>query len=74
MRTKMKTRETESVRPKLQKGAGRWLLLYCEHDHFAGCIPYGEWSDARKKYGRKDARIKCAKCAGGNGNGRARKK
>ncbi|MCK5547760.1 MAG: hypothetical protein KAI64_02010 [Thermoplasmata archaeon] len=68
-RTKLK-RATEQVRPKLKDGAGRWLLLYCEHGHFQSCIPFGNWSDARKRYGRKHAMIDCAGCAGGNGNGR----
>lgn len=57
-----------SVKPKLQAGAGRWLLLMCEQDHLLRSIPYGDWSDARRKYGRKSAMVDCGRCATEVGN------
>lgn len=56
-------RSTKQVGCELVAGAGRWLLLYCEGGHSQQCIPYGEWSAARKKYGRKNATVDCGRCA-----------
>ena len=56
-------REFEKVRPVLKRGAGRWLLLMCEHGHYLRSIPYGEWEDARRRYERKSAVVKCGRCA-----------
>jgi hypothetical protein len=61
-RTGIETKPTATVRPKLQRGAGRWLLLTCEQGHLKAHIPYGDWSDARKKYGRKKATVECWRC------------
>jgi hypothetical protein len=55
--------ERKRVKPVLQDGAGRWLLLLCEHGHYLRSIPYGEWTDARRKYERKSAHVKCGRCA-----------
>jgi hypothetical protein len=63
-RKKMKT-EGRSVRPVLQAGAGRWMLVTCPEGHLLRSIPYGEWSDARKRLGRKKARLNCGKCLNG---------
>lgn len=47
------------------KVRGRWMLLTCEQGHLKASIPYGDWSDARKKYGRRNATIECAGCFDG---------
>jgi len=57
------TRPTKQVGVELVSGAGRWLLLFCEAGHSQQCFPYGEWSAARKKYGRKNATVDCGSCA-----------
>jgi hypothetical protein len=58
-------RPTATVRPKLNHQKGRWLLLTCEQGHLKASIPFGEWVDARKKYGRRNATIECAGCFDG---------
>lgn len=68
-RAKLK-RACATVKPKLQAGAGMWLLLFCEHGHYLRSIRRGEWTDARRKYERKSAHVKCGRCARENGNGR----
>jgi hypothetical protein len=61
-RRKLK-RACKMVKPRLQAGAGRWLLMFCERGHILRQFPYGEWSDARRRYGRKRAQVKCSRCA-----------
>lgn len=54
---------TKTVRPILQAGAGRWLMVYCPAGHLIRQIPYGEWSDARRQLERKGATVECVRCA-----------
>lgn len=51
----------------LQDGSGMWLLLTCEKGHLIAQFRHGDWSDARKKYGRKNATVLCARCYNENG-------
>lgn len=58
-------RPTETVPAVLQAGAGRWLLLMCPSGHGKKQFSYGEWTEARKRYGRKGATVECAGCYDG---------
>lgn len=62
MKRTVLSKPRKTVRPVLQPGAGRWLLVFCEHGHLQVQIPYGDWSDARRKYGRKNATVDCIQC------------
>ncbi len=61
-RTGIATSPKVAVGARLQRGAGRWLLLTCEQGHLKSHIPYGDWSAARRKYGRKNATVDCRRC------------
>lgn len=58
----IETKPTATVGARLERGAGRWLLLTCERGHLKSHIPFGDWSDARRKYGRKNATVECGRC------------
>jgi hypothetical protein len=53
---------TATVPAVLSRGSGRWLLLTCPSGHLKCNIPYGDWSEARRRYGRKNATVECARC------------
>jgi hypothetical protein len=51
----------------LTEGSGLWLLLTCENGHLISQFRHGDWSDARKKYGRANATVLCPRCYNENG-------
>lgn len=54
--------ETASVPARLTPGKSRWMLLTCEHGHLIRNIPFGEWSDARKRFEQEGATVECGRC------------
>lgn len=64
-RRKQMVKPTKEVKAMLQPGAGRWLLLFCEHGHLQKMFAYGDWSDARRKYGRARSTVHCRRCSNG---------
>ena len=64
-RRKLIQKPTMEVGAVLRPGAGRWLLLFCEHGHLQKMFAYGDWSDARRRYGRAKSTVHCMRCANG---------
>ncbi len=61
-------RETVTRPAQLTNSNAMWLLLTCDQGHLIKQFRRGEWTDARKRYGQKNATVLCGRC--GNHNGR----
>ena len=57
-RKKLKVEGSE-VRPVFEESEGPWLLVKCPEGHLLRCVRWGEFTSARKTYGRG---MICPKC------------
>jgi hypothetical protein len=60
-RTKLTRPPSKTVPARVVPGKRRWMLVTCPRGHLIRQVPYGNWTDARRKY--EGATVQCTRCA-----------
>lgn len=59
---KIETKPKVKVRPRFQRGAGRWMLVTCPNGKIIHQLSYGNMTDGQKALKGKPQYCGCAEC------------